>query len=346
MITQPGSSIVRILNQGNATVGAGFLVAEKHVLTCAHVVSQALGLSHDEQSPLKSEVRVNFPLVAPEHDFAARIVRWQPESDVAGLELGDTPPVAARPARLVKAQDLWHHNFRAFGFPTGYDDGVWAVGVLRGQQAAGWIQIEDVKEPGYWVQPGFSGTPVWDEQLNGVVGMTVAADTSHQVKAAFMIPTDLLVKAWPLLAETIVDVTEPRPPQVTPSSHPASVTFYQPGQTFTQQVNVAGDYVDQRTSTSDQSARAPRMTEISDQNTAVIRELVTAAFTDEKLTAICFDHFRSVYEDFSSDMGKGRKVQRLLDHCARHDKLEILLRLIGEHNPAQYARFEPRLLLD
>jgi hypothetical protein len=198
-------SIVRIRAPDGGTVGAGFLVAEGQVLTCAHVVAAALGLPEDTPETPQAVVYLDFPLVAPGRILTARVTHWQPGSDVAGLELDGDPPAAARPVRLVTAKDLWAHAFRAFGFPTGCDDGVWASGLLRGRQAAGWVQIEDVKEPGYWVQPGFSGTAVWDEQLNGVVGMAVAADTDRGIKAAFMIPANLLIEAWPKLAEQSLD---------------------------------------------------------------------------------------------------------------------------------------------
>ena len=45
--------------------------------------------------------------------------------------------------------------------------------------------------------PGFSGTAVWDEALHGVVGMVVAAESKADTKAAFIIPTDKLIEAWP-----------------------------------------------------------------------------------------------------------------------------------------------------
>jgi hypothetical protein len=38
------ASLVRIRTADSRVVGAGFLVGEHHILTCAHVVSQALGL--------------------------------------------------------------------------------------------------------------------------------------------------------------------------------------------------------------------------------------------------------------------------------------------------------------
>jgi tetratricopeptide (TPR) repeat protein len=189
------AAIVRIYASSGAIVGAGFLVGKRRVLTCAHVVPG------DVQEVPADEVRLDFPLIEPECKLTARVVHWNTERDVAGLELSDAPPADARPVRLVTADDLWGHAFRAFGFPAGYDDGVWTSGVLRGRTGGGWVQIEDVKEPGYWVQPGFSGTPVWDEQFDGVVGMAVAADTDRATKAAFMIPARMLIKSWSELVE-------------------------------------------------------------------------------------------------------------------------------------------------
>ncbi|MER5617290.1 hypothetical protein [Streptomyces sp. NPDC002215] len=63
---------------------------------------------------------------------------------------------------------------RVFGFPVGRPDGVWHSGVLRGRQGNGWVQI-DPRSGGYRVSGGFSGSPVWDERLGGVVGMVAVA---------------------------------------------------------------------------------------------------------------------------------------------------------------------------
>jgi tetratricopeptide (TPR) repeat protein len=208
MTTPFEASIVRLRTAEGSIVGAGFLVDEGHVLTCAHVVADASRIPRDAEEKPAGTLYLDFPLISPGETFATRVILWQFQDDIAGLELEEDPPAAARPVRLVTAQDLWLHPFRAFGFPTGYNDGVWASGVLRGRQATGWVQIEDVKEPGYWVQPGFSGTPVWDEQLNGVVGMAVAADVQPGIKAAFMIPARSLIEAWPELALRSLDVND------------------------------------------------------------------------------------------------------------------------------------------
>ncbi len=78
-------------------------------------------------------------------------------------------------------------------------------------------------------------------------------------------------------------------------------------------------------------------------NTAAIRDMLTAAFSDEGLTDLCFDYFPAVYEDFGSGMSKRQKIQRLLEYCARHEQLDRLVSLVSDLNPAQYARFRAEL---
>jgi hypothetical protein len=146
MTEQIELSIVRVRAPDRRNVGAGFLVAEGQVLTCAHVVVEALGLPEDTPETPQAEVHLDFPLVAPGHSLTGRVIHWQPGSDVAGLELDGDPPASARPVRLVTAKDLWAHAFRAFGFPTGYDDGVWAS--LGGGGRAGRV-----------ARPGAGGIP-------------------------------------------------------------------------------------------------------------------------------------------------------------------------------------------
>jgi len=78
-------------------------------------------------------------------------------------------------------------------------------------------------------------------------------------------------------------------------------------------------------------------------DTSTIRALLTAAFDDQEVTTLCFDHFRSVYDDFGSGMSKGQKIQCLLAHCVRHSQVEKLMSLVRAQNPTQYAHFEGRL---
>ena len=204
MNTRQEASTARIFTAHNVVVGTGFLISEDTVLTCAHVVAAALGLRDTPLDIPTRTIELDFPIIAAQQKLTGHVIFWQSflpngGGDIAALHLDHPAPDGVQVAHLVTAdEDLWGHEFRAFGFPEGHDeDGVWVSGKLRGRQATGWIHIEDVKETGYRVQPGFSGAAVWDEDLEGVVGMVVGAEEDPRIKAAFMIPTMVLVKAWP-----------------------------------------------------------------------------------------------------------------------------------------------------
>jgi AAA-like domain/Trypsin-like peptidase domain len=204
------SSLVRIYSSSLKVVGAGFLVSSNQILTCAHVVADALGLPRATVEKPDLRVSLDFPLLAPNDILKAKVVFWCPVNpnesceDIAGLELESLPPDVAKPALLVTSQDLWGHTFRVFGFPSGQPNGVWASGELRAGLANGRVHLEDVKQPGYRLEAGFSGAPIWDEKLQGIVGMGVATEINRlETKAAFMIPTNVLQRAWPVLGEPI-----------------------------------------------------------------------------------------------------------------------------------------------
>jgi WD40 repeat protein len=168
-----------------------------------------MGLPDDASPPPEAKIQLDFPLVARGQIIYAKIAHWSPqdlheEGDIAGLELISDPPEGATVARLLMADDLWRHEFRTFGFPSGYDDGVWASGRLLGRQAIKWVQMEDVKQTGYRIEQGFSGAPVWDNELNGVIGMTVAADVRPETRTAYLIPSSVLVNTWPLLSRQVI----------------------------------------------------------------------------------------------------------------------------------------------
>ncbi|MFC9007624.1 nSTAND1 domain-containing NTPase [Streptomyces microflavus] len=182
-------------------VGAGFLVAPDIVCTCAHVVADALGLPRDTENAPTDVVRVEFPLLRDVGGripaVSATVVSWQPireeddSGDVALLRLAH-PVGGARPVPLVDGTAVWGHEFRAYGFPTGGDHGAWATGSLRGVQGSGWLQM-DAGPGGAPIQPGFSGSAVWDDAQGGVIGMTVAAGRGGLNGTAYLVPSFELV---------------------------------------------------------------------------------------------------------------------------------------------------------
>ncbi|MET9319093.1 trypsin-like peptidase domain-containing protein [Streptomyces sp. NPDC003038] len=201
------AAVLRVYDPRGQAVGLGFLVSPDVALTCAHVVSAALGTPKDAEPAASDRLHVDLPLLpAPAQGgtgVTASVERWLPPQrsgggDVAVLRLG-APLPGARPIQLVEAQDVWEHPVRAFGFPVGRQGGVWHSAVLRARQAHGWVQA-DLSGQGYAVSGGFSGGPVWDDQLVGVVGMMVQAEAGNP-PVSYLIPTDGLLAAWPGLRD-------------------------------------------------------------------------------------------------------------------------------------------------
>jgi hypothetical protein len=192
-------AVVRIRNHKQEVVGSGFLISSNLVLTCAHVIDRA-------ETPIRA-IHLDFAFARQRRTGwvisrlpGDRLAEYPPRDglDIALLRLQESPPDGCRPVRLVLPGDVWDDDFRAFGFPNGHDEGVWIKGKLRDTDASGWGQLDAAPgDAGYFVAPGFSGAPVWDQKLGGVVGMIVAADRSTTVKAAFMIPTPMLLNACP-----------------------------------------------------------------------------------------------------------------------------------------------------
>jgi hypothetical protein len=197
--------IMQIRGAQRIVVGAGFLIDARRVLTCAHVVVQAVGGGAEGSRPTGT-VHLDFPQL-PGALQTAQVGRygWVPVTeggwgDVAVLELGREVPPTVRPAPVRNPQSAWEHRFRVLGFPVGMDGGLWVRGTLLGMAgpALQWIQLEHVSGPS--IERGFSGAPVWDDNLGAVVGMVVARDRTRGESTAFMIPATVLSDVCPGLS--------------------------------------------------------------------------------------------------------------------------------------------------
>jgi hypothetical protein len=212
------ASIIRIRKRDGAIVGAGFLVSDSHLVTCAHVIADALDSSDRSEVIPTEEVYLDFPLVAPQYRLTAKVVVWHPvgasppREDIAILELKSALPSGAKPTVLRDSLQVFGHSLRVCGFPNGYDPGVWAIAQARGHNEYGWIQIGDTQLANYFVKPGFSGSQVWDNELQGTIGMVVAADKTNSVREAWMISTatlrPLLPQALPQAPPAISDIIQ------------------------------------------------------------------------------------------------------------------------------------------
>ncbi|MGW0368660.1 nSTAND1 domain-containing NTPase [Streptomyces coeruleorubidus] len=185
--------------------GLGVLIAPTLVLTCAHVVLEA------SRQPVRQDERPGGPvgvrLVLREGEPVDAVVRdWVPvrangTGDVAVLSLSRPLP-EARPVLMVAPRDVWDHKAIVFGLPRDDTGGGWHTARLRARTGTGRLQMSPLDGQSDPVQPGFSGSAVWDEDLGAVVGIVVSISPAHRGQA-FCIPTRTVLDELPDLAELL-----------------------------------------------------------------------------------------------------------------------------------------------
>ncbi|MBT9317952.1 VMAP-C domain-containing protein [Leptothoe spongobia] len=199
------NAIARIHGKSNKVIGAGFLV-DGGVITCAHVVRDALGLGRGQTPEKGSTVVVSFPFSASKKQrfstevkiFHYRKEEDEDRQDIAGLILRSPLPEKVSPIRTIEAHGL-DNTFRVIGFPKNRTAGREDKGQFMTDLSDGLVQIR--RQDGYSIQAGFSGSAIWDETVAAVVGMTVAVETEEENSdIAFMVPAAPLVELQRQLA--------------------------------------------------------------------------------------------------------------------------------------------------
>ena len=211
------AAVVRVKGLDGSIGGAGFFIAPDLVLTCAHVVSDALGRRREDRVEAGTEITVDVPLAGNSDDIdggdhSAVVQRWIPirrdqTGDIAVLRLRNRVP-GARPLPVIDPQrGVWNHDARAVGFTDDSPDGIWQSGRFRGPTRQGWIQLSRANGEAVYVKGGFSGSPVWDNDLGAAVGMMVAAQPVREAQQAFVLRTRTLLKEVPELASFVSPAT-------------------------------------------------------------------------------------------------------------------------------------------
>lgn len=182
-------------------MGAGFLIQKDCIVTCFHVVREALGLVNEQA--FEREILLDFPLLEEQSSPArqggsliwARVFDCKEDLDIAWLKPLGPLPDGSRPASIPRQSLPMGLPCRACGFPASGKSntrrGAWSVGKTVGRQEGGWVQI-DVDPNTYKIEPGFSGAPVLDDASGAIIGMIVIADRREIARAAFFIPIDKL----------------------------------------------------------------------------------------------------------------------------------------------------------
>jgi hypothetical protein len=180
--------------------GAGFLVDDIHVLTCAHVVEEMTAPT------------VRFPNTLDQASMPVEVIYIgfdeyaKPLGDLAVLRL--PAPIDLQPARFAPFSvldwragwDLW-----SYGFPRGHPDGRVARHEVAGPLQVGndWYELVSPGSAGTAtsVVPGFSGSAVM--YADGLVAGMVTDGTDDDRRIGLMLPTEVLCQYWKPLTKLV-----------------------------------------------------------------------------------------------------------------------------------------------
>jgi hypothetical protein len=195
------ASLARVLDGDGGVQGAAFVTGERTLCTCAHVVLDALKLPRSTSSNPAEALFVDFPFIGPDR-YEVAIEGWIPleedgSGDIACLKIVGRHPAGAVAVRFVGDGDHFQASVCVYGFPRGADLGVWAYGRLADARADGTQQLIGSDRQNYWLEPGFSGAPVWDMGQRAVVGMAVAYESDASLQVGMLLPSKQLRRALP-----------------------------------------------------------------------------------------------------------------------------------------------------
>jgi hypothetical protein len=183
-------------------VGMAFLVSPRLLVTCAHVVNEALGRPPWwQEAPAGDEhIQVIFPIAVNRPQLRAHCLKWRnpgatPLDDLAVLELEADAPEASGTTILadIQSHDLSNNTLNIFGVPQNQKLGEHVTASFSGRPTAAWRQINSMEKDRF-IEPGFSGAAVWDTTHSATVGMVVARLRHDSVQRAYM------VSAWDIIA--------------------------------------------------------------------------------------------------------------------------------------------------
>jgi hypothetical protein len=194
---------VAILGADKKPVGSGLVLDNTYVLTCAHVVRMAAGITNKNAQPTYDcDISIQT-LPWRSTPTTARLVpnAWKPKSESPGDKgVGDLALLKLS-TRLLGVGSGWglypgayipKAPVTLFAFPKGQTAGVRSDIILKGVLGDNWWQADNTPAAQYKIQPGFSGTPVFEPTSERVLGLVAEADRGAG-RVGFLIPGSILL---------------------------------------------------------------------------------------------------------------------------------------------------------
>ncbi|MFZ5877854.1 MAG: S1 family peptidase [Chloroflexota bacterium] len=186
----PRKGVVAIKSspQSDAILGAGFFVSSGVILTCAHVIE---GYYHRDMT-------VYFQAADSHEVLGAGLEFYSPKEEFDVAVLKPRRAIDCACLRVVSSRESRLHEFSIFGYP--------ALGDIHGLNGAGrilgWIQsprgYAQLQLESRQVTQGFSGAPIWDLELESVVGMLQNGIKAEEAgRPSFGLPMEVLKGIYP-----------------------------------------------------------------------------------------------------------------------------------------------------
>jgi Trypsin-like peptidase domain len=194
---------VAILGADGKPLGSGLVLDNTHILTCAHVVRVAVGIKNKNAlPPYDRDVNVQS-LPWGKRPAIAQLVpgAWKPTlvtrddngmRDLALLKLSAPLADIGSGWGIYPGAHVPKAAVTLFAFLKNQDAGVQSDIILKGMVGDYWWQADNKPDAQYKIQPGFSGSPVFEPAIKRVLGLVAEADRGA-ARVGFLIPGSILL---------------------------------------------------------------------------------------------------------------------------------------------------------